>query len=147
MSVRGFLAVALATACAGCGDSGGGRAVISGKLLDDGKPFVTDAVKLRLPKGTSLPPGTVPLQITFIPEERGEMYITTITDQATGGFRLTGTDGKGVKPGKYKVGIQVNTGPGTPDALRGKYSAEKTPIQVELKAGEEVVIDLAKVKG
>lgn len=124
------------------------KAVVRGKLLDNGKPFTPEGVRMKLPKGASLPPGSNPLQIMFIPlDANGETYIATVTDPATGAFELAGSDGKGVRLGKYKVSVQINTGPGTPDALGGKYSPEKTTLQAELKAGEEAVIDVNKPKG
>jgi len=148
MSFLRLLPFALPLVLLGCGaPADASKTVVRGKLLDNGKPFVVDATKLKLPKGASLPPGTNPLQIQFIPEEPGEMYLTTINDPATGGFELTGSDGRGIKLGKYKVSIQLNTGPGTPDGFGGKYSPEKTPFKVEVKDGEEIVIDVNKPKG
>ncbi|MCU0703237.1 MAG: hypothetical protein MUF18_04520 [Fimbriiglobus sp.] len=135
----------LVAALAGCGPADPTpKAVVRGRLLDNGQPFSADALKARLPKGVSLPPGAQPLQVIFLPIDRGETYFATITDPAAGTFELAGSDGKGVRLGRYKVSVQVNTGPGTPDALGGKFSPEKTAITRELKDGEEVVIDLAK---
>lgn len=144
-----FLCVALLVlpfALVGCGPSDV-KVVVRGRLLENGQPFTADPSKVKLPKGAALPPGVQPLQIMFIPVERGETYIATVTDPASGKFEVTGSDGRGVKPGKYKVSVQINTGPGTPDALGGKYSPEKTTINREVKEGEELVIDLAKPAG
>jgi len=139
-------AVIVSFALVGCGPKAEPKVRVSGRLLDNGQPFTADSAKLKLPKGTSLPPGVQPLQVMFIPVETGETYIATVTDASAGKFELTGSDGKGVKPGKYKVSVQVNTGPGTPDALGGKFSPEKTTITREVREGEELVIDLAQFK-
>lgn len=140
-------ALVVSFALVGCGPKAEPKALVRGRLLENGQPFTADPARLKLPKGTSLPPGVQPLQIMFIPIEAGETYIATVTDPSAGKFELTGSDGKGVKPGKYKVSVQINTGPGTPDALGGKFSPEKTTITREVKEGEELVIDLAKPTG
>jgi hypothetical protein len=66
-------------------------------------------------------------------------------DQSNGTFTVPGPEGKGIKPGQYKIAITATVG--GPDYFGDKFSEEKTPIVREVKAGEDIVIDLAKPNG
>ncbi|MBN9118435.1 MAG: hypothetical protein J0I06_04605 [Planctomycetes bacterium] len=136
----GFGLALLVASLAGCTPAADGRAVVRGKLLDNGKPFALDTTKLKLPPGaTGLPPGSRPLSLTFL-AEGGEQFPANVTDAGT--FEVVGPDGKGIKPGRYKVAITA--GAGGPDYFGGKFAPDKTQIVREVKPGEEVVIDVAK---
>ncbi len=143
-----MLTVTVIAYLSGCGSGAtpDGRTVVKGRVVENGNPFVPDPAKLKLPKGTSLPPGTNLLQVTFIPTTGGDT-VPAIVNPSDGSFTVSGADGKGIKPGVYKIAVTANTGPGTPDLLGGKFGLENTPIAREVKPGEEVVIDVAKAKG
>ncbi len=54
-----------------------------------------------------------------------------------------------LKPGQYRIAVLAKAGaaPDTPDYFKGAYSPERTQILREIKAGEEIVIDLSKPQG
>jgi hypothetical protein len=137
---------------AGCGSSSDGpTTLVKGKLLENGKPFTLDQSRIPLPKGATAPPPGGPslLRISFIPVNGTEQFMATV-DAATGEFQVPGTEGKGIKPGQYKVAITAATTlspDGKGDYFGGKLSADKTPIVREVKPGEEIVIDVAKPQG
>ena len=133
----------LAVLVAGCGGTDD-RVKVQGKLLDNGKAFSLDASKLKLPPGaTGLPPGTKPIQIIFVPAEGGDTS-SAIVSETDWTFTVSGPDGKGIKPGKYKIAVTGGAGGGSPDYFGGKFSLDRTPIVRDVKAGEAIEIDVAK---
>ncbi len=117
-----------------------GRTKPRGRILENGLPIKVDTSKL--------PPGDPGLQVTFIrigSVDAGAEYEATITDAANCSFELIGTDGKGIPPGEYRVAVTLAPH-GSPDLLKGQFSREKSKIQIEVKPGEDVVIDVAKYK-
>ncbi|AWM41919.1 hypothetical protein GobsT_69540 [Gemmata obscuriglobus] len=147
-----FLAICAAS---GCGGSQGNRddsprGVVNGKLVDNNKPFALDASKVPVPKGArSLPPGVSgALSIVFISSDTKESYTADVNADA-GTFQVKGIDGKGIKAGRYRIAVTGRMGisPDTPDYFGGKFTPEKTQILRDVKAGDEVVIDVAKPQG
>ena len=58
---------------------------------------------------------------------------------------MKGPDGKGIKPGKYKISLTGS--PGQPDPFGGKFTPDKTKIVRDVAAGAEIVIDVSKPEG
>lgn len=138
-----FAALVLGTALlTGCGADG--RITVKGKLMDKDKPFVIDAANPKQTGGKGTPPGTRPLVIAFYPAEGGDMIGANV-DASAGTFTVNGPDGKGIKPGRYK--ITVTGSPGSPDPFNGKFTPEKTQIVRDVKPNEEIVIDVSKPTG
>jgi len=139
---------------AGC--SGGSEesdtVVVKGTLLDNGNPFVFDESKMKLPEGaTAPPPGSSGLRIVFMLIETKEQFQAKYNPEKST-FEVKGAKGKGIKPGLYKVAITANYAPTgkssqNNDYFDSKFSLEKTQIKVEVKAGQDITIDLAKPKG
>lgn len=126
---------------AGCGSSAPKKVLIKGKLLEGANPFVLDASKLKLPAGAKgMPPGSLPLRVTFIPAEDGEISPANV-DASTGTFTVSLT------PGSYRVSVVASAEMGAPDYFGGKHSPERTQIRKDVKEGEEIVIDLSKPQG
>lgn len=158
MNRRILYIVAWAVAAAGTWGCGGtsdsGRVVVKGRLLENGKPFTLDTAKLlgAAQKGDyPPPPGIQPnsvLQITFISLEGNETHLATVNPEA-GTFEVRGPDGKGIKPGRYKIAVTAGLGltPDAGDYFKGRYAAEKTRIIRDIKPGEDVEIDVAKPQG
>jgi hypothetical protein len=121
-------------------------------LVEKGQPFFLDQSKVPLPKGaTGVPPGvegSSVLQVTFIDAQTGESFDAKTYPEA-GTFEVTGADGKGIKPGRYRIAVTARYGFGedTPDYFRGRFTPEKTQIVRDIHAGEDVVIDIAKPNG
>jgi len=147
MSVRSFAlaasAFAIAVLLAGCGSRGGvaeGRTKPVGRVLDNGLPIKA--------KTDNLPPGDPGMRVIFIRlggVKAGEETEAQIISAADATFELIGADGKGIEPGKYRVAVTL--GPfGSADQLGGKYTREKSPIEIDVKSGEDLVIDVAKFK-
>jgi len=137
----------------GCG--GGKEAdlvVVKGRLVDKGQPFALDANKVPLPKGAhGTPPGTSgssALQVIFISGDTKEQFPAS-TNADAGTFEVLGYEGKGIKPGRYKIAVvgRIGISPDTPDYFKGLFTPEKTQILRDVKAGEEVVIDISKPQG
>src|SRR6478735_7126418 len=100
-----FAAGLAAVLAAGCGGAADDRIPVGGKLVDGGKEFAFDMTKAKLPPGASgFPPGANPVQITFIPAEGGDSS-SAVVNTSGWTFTVPGKDGKGIKPGKYKVAV------------------------------------------
>ncbi|MCS7021217.1 MAG: carboxypeptidase-like regulatory domain-containing protein [Gemmataceae bacterium] len=122
------------------GGVGEGRTKPRGRILENGLPIKIDTSKL--------PPGDPGLQVTFIKlggVDAGTEYEAVVTDSANGAFELIGKDGKGIPPGKYRVVITLAPF-GSEDMLKGRFSRERSKIEIEVKPGEDVVIDIAQYK-
>jgi hypothetical protein len=148
-----LLSAGLAGCSGGGKDGGGGKPfIVKGKLVDNGRPFALDESKVPLPKGGhGVPPGITgssTLQVTFIAAETKEQFSANANADA-GTFEVKGPDGKGIKPGRYRIAVtaQLGFGPDTPDYFKGMFTQEKTQILRDIKEGEEVVIDVAKPQG
>ncbi len=126
----------------GCGSSGRqtaeGRSKPKGRILENGLPIQI--------KAKNLPPGDPGMTVTFIKvgtADAGEEIEAQIIDAAEGSFELIGADAKGIPPGKYRVEI-IMAPVGGNDHFKGKYKRDKSKIEVEVKEGEDLVIDVAK---
>jgi hypothetical protein len=134
-------AIGLVLVLSGCGDEFDGRAVIRGKLVEGPNPFVLDQSKLKLPAGaTAVPPGARPLAVIFIAEDKTQFQ--AVVNPETGAFELPGPDGKGIRPGRYKVAITC--GVGGADYFNNKFAPDRTKVVRDVKEGEEVVIDVSQ---
>ena len=141
--VGAALALGAAVLLVGCGSDG--RTVVKGKLVEKDKPFTIDLSNAKAgPGGKGVPPGTRPLVMAFHPAEGGDQ-IGADVDAATGTFEVRGGDGRGLKPGRYK--ISLGGPPGAADPFNGKFSREKTQIVRDVNLGEEIVIDVSKPQG
>jgi hypothetical protein len=114
----------------GCG--GDGRVNARGRIVKNGQPF-------QLGEGEGL-------RIVFYPPEAAgatyESYVA-VFDKADGSFRVTGKDGKGLPPGKYRVALEHLKQ--KKDLFKGFYSGKQTPIIREVTDSyHEIVIDLDK---
>lgn len=144
LSAAARAAAALVCICAlSCADKSApaeGRVKPRGRLLENGLPLKVDT--------TNMPPGDPGMKITFVrlgSADAGEEIAARIFEAAEGSFELIGADGKGIPPGKYRVTVTV--GPeGGADRLKGKYSRDKSKIEVEVKEGQDLVIDVANYK-
>ena len=58
-----------------------------------------------------------------------------------GAFEIVGQDAKPIPPGRYRVAVGLGREGGT-DELQGKYGPQNSPIEVEVRPGEDLVIDL-----
>jgi hypothetical protein len=115
---------------AGCG---GDLVKAKGKLLKDGKPFV--------------PGEKEAVRIVFVPVDRVEgkeqnMYPAEFKPE-DGTFKVVGSTGTGLPPGKYRVAIELARGKDRVDVLKGKFAPGNSPIVREVKNSSDVlVIDL-----
>jgi hypothetical protein len=120
-----------------------GNVIAKGVILKNGLP-------LKPTGGTSgnLPPGDPGLQVIFVKLgtiDAGLEIPASIVSSEAGTFQLVGPEGKGIPPGKYRV-VVVLAPYGSNDELKGKYGRDNSPIEVEVKKGEDLVIDLAQYK-
>ena len=116
--------VALSAIAIGCGPAkiGNDGVTVRGKVVKAGLPLEVPRRDIGL--------GSVPM--TLIPEDASlESHSFLVAED--GSFELVGAD-QGIAPGKYKVAVlQQNEGPGS-DLLNGKFSAETTPITIDVPA-------------
>ncbi len=85
----------------------------------------------------SLP--SIPAPPASLPLDPGESYTVTRDVVIPQDVNLV--------PGTYKITIGAGAGMNSPDYFGGKFSQEKTQIKREIKAGEDIVIDVAKPQG
>jgi hypothetical protein len=141
----------LGVVAAGCSNKADEpKTIVKGKLVDGGKPYSFGPKS----KGAAAPPppgaegAASGLRIQFTPAEGGDTF-NAFVDAETGAFEMKGHDGKGIKPGKYKIilGTPMYV-PGTPttnEPFGGKFSREKSQIEREVTLdGPEIVIDVSK---
>ena len=142
-------------AAVGCSTSSNEpSAVVKGKLVDGDKPYTFASRKV---KGVApvVPPGGVAsgtaLQIVFSPVDGGDLFFADLNGE-TGTFEVKGHDGKGIKPGKYKIHIELpNALPGVSDApevFGGKFNRDRSKIERDVAIdGPDIVIDVSKSAG
>jgi hypothetical protein len=152
-----FLLFPTALAMAGCGSSQAIR--VQGKLTKGGAKYSVPADQRLNLTFYSMEP--------FKDEKRtilaGEAYMAVYQSE-DGTFTVSGPDGRGIPPGKYRVSLtQQLTREAVDkknenlkrnqkiferdtDMLQGRYS-EGSPIVVEIKDSSEVAIDLDNPKG
>src|SRR4051812_38725519 len=87
-------AALLALLPTGCGGTPG--VVVKGKLVYNGEPVPGTRWKLG--------PGDPGITINFYPLEPGPEE-QAVFDAATGTFEVRGAEGKGIRPGKYKITV------------------------------------------
>ena len=132
--VVSFVLLLLVALTAGCGS---GRVKARGRLLRDGQPLPADE------------PGVV--HLVFIPlaeanpaAPEGSFVAEFHRSDAT--FRVTGRDGRGIPPGKYRIAVQVNRN--RKDVFGGAFNAVNSPFVREVtSSGDEIVLDLEKPQG
>jgi hypothetical protein len=136
------IALVLALAAAGCTATDApapipSRIVPKCRIVKNGTP-----VK---PPGRNLPPGDSGFQLTFIrigSDDAPKAIQALLFAEEPGTFELLGQDGKVIPPGRYRVAIFL--GPeGGKDALEGKFGRDNSPIEVEIREGEDLTIELA----
>ena len=137
-----IVAALLSHSLVGCSPSNKtaeGRTKPKGRILENGLPIKV--------KTGNLPPGD---------RDVGDLHQDRLSRcragdrgpdhrRAEGSFELIGPDAKGIPPGKYRVAV-VLAPYGGRDFFKGKYSREKSKIEVEVKEGEDLVIDVANYK-
>ena len=57
---------------------------------------------------------------------------------------MAGLDGNGIKPGKYRVAVYQYDPYPQNDKLGGKFSKDKTPINVEVTSAQDFPIELSQ---
>ena len=120
---------------------------LKGKIVDNGKPWAFDEAKVKYPKGVSAPPGVRgagggSIQLAFISMEGKDVSYAQLDTEA-GTFQLLA-----IKPGKYKIALySTSPGAGGSDPFGNKFTQDKTQIVRDIVGGEELVIDISKVKG
>jgi hypothetical protein len=124
---------ALVMLVAGCGD---GMLTPKGRVVKSGAPI-------------TLKPGE-DLGVFFYPlTDDGKLGTTVypaLFQAADSSFRVTGSDRRGMPPGKYRVAVKLKLN--KKDLFKGAYDMTNSPfvIDVDSKIGE-IVIDLDKPKG
>lgn len=114
----------------GCGSAKKDEILVKGKVHRKGEV---------LKVGNKVPGGHA-VEVAFLPEGGGDPK-SALADPNTGEFRLLN---RGISAGKYKVAV-YQYDPRPEDKLNGAFSAEKTPIVVEITgADQELDIDLSK---
>jgi hypothetical protein len=124
------------------------KVAFKGKLVDKGQPWSYDASKVKLPKGTSMPPGlnaggNSAVKLTLSPVQPGVPAINVNINESDGTFVVPE-----ILPGKYKFAITFSANVGTgSDPFGNKFTAENTKIIRDINGGEEIEIDISKPQG
>jgi hypothetical protein len=107
------------------------------KLLHDGRPLEVEGREVAI--------GYVAIRLYPLTGE--SVAAEPASDdlvEADGTFVILGREGKGVPPGKYRVEV-MQYDPYPTDVLRGRFSKENSPIEVEVTGEKEPLqIDLAE---
>jgi len=139
-----FLAVVCGSVAVGCGPGGGGGVVAKGKLLDGGTPAAIPDYK----------ESSNCYELEFFPLDASGNLAVARSYRATvaqdGSFSVTDQTGKGgIPPGKYRVAVarigQAGGGEAE-DLWQGKFGRQVSPFTCEVKAGEEITIELKGAK-
>jgi hypothetical protein len=129
-------------AVVGCAPAGLPTTAAPGKVIPRGR-LLQDGLPLR-PPVAQLPPGDPGYRVVFIKLRgpgAGTALRASLDPGGAGTFRLIGPEGRGIAPGRYRVAVFL--GPeGGADAFQGKYGRENSRIEVDVRAGQDVVIDL-----
>jgi hypothetical protein len=128
---RILLAMSCVVVClvaTGCGD---GMLKTQGRLVKSGQSFIPGEGEF--------------IQILFVPifpdGKPPPDYYAAVVDQATGTFRPSGKDGKGMPPGKYRLSIELMKE--RKDQFKGSFDAENSPFIYDVDASTpEIVVDL-----
>jgi hypothetical protein len=113
----------------GCGTRGYSR--VTGKVVENGKPVTVSE------KGV--------IQVALVPEGGDNTSGFGTTVKSDGTFVVNKrADGNFPSAGKYRVGVQVYDPYPGDDKYAGKFIAAKSPIIVEIKGDDELVVDVGK---
>src|SRR5262249_45096027 len=114
-------------------------------LAGCGKPMLK--TKGRVVKGGApfLPGQGEFVRVTFVPVVEGSRpardFFVAEVDPSTSNFHVSGKDGRGMPPGKYRVAIELDHK--RSDLLKGKFDAEKSPFVFDIDSRtKEIVVDL-----
>ncbi len=128
----------LAAMATGCGD---GRFVASGRLTKNGEPYV-------VPENETVHLALVRVQDGTPSGNSGDSFGTYVAlfDKQSGTFRVTGADGKGLPPGKYRVTLEVLKN--KKDVLKGAFGIDNSPLVREVTGkADELNLDLEHPNG
>jgi hypothetical protein len=125
-----MLAVGLLVGLVASGCSGG-LTRAKGRVIKGGEPY-------HPPEGGSLLIDFAP--VDSLDSSHSDSYAAQY-DPTDGTFKVVGKDGKGLPPGKYRVGIQLMKK--KEDLLGGQLTTSKSPLLFDV-AGDDIVIDLDK---
>jgi hypothetical protein len=126
------LCLVLVLVSTGCDSSKGTSP--KGKIVKGGQPL---AVKSKGP----IPPGTKHLVVELIGENGTSESVVVGEDNSS--FTVVGAEGKGVKPGKYKLAVQFFDPDRPNDQLKGAFNTQNTKLTVTIEAGKDIgTIDL-----
>lgn len=59
-----------------------------------------------------------------------------------GSFEVPGVRGKGIPPGKYRIGVALPAGKNGSDRLNGAYAGNASPFVRNVTGAEDVILDL-----
>jgi hypothetical protein len=128
--MRPVSAIVLVFVCllaAGCGS---GNLKPQGRLLKKGAPYV--------------PAEGETVHLAFFPDDEDQpdrgSYPAEM-NREDGTFRVLGTDGRGLPPGKYRATVQIMKN--RKDILQGAYGRTRSPFSIDLtSATGEITLDL-----
>lgn len=136
-----LLPVAILLACVlitGCGGAPVEKTYkVSGSVTDNGQPLVVAGADI----------GVGMVQVLFYlqqPDGTQASEWESAKVDAAGKFSLLGKDGRGIKPGKYRIAVrQWDPYPQT-DKLGGKFDEKNSPIIREINGDTTLELDIAK---
>lgn len=132
-----ILGFALAALCTGCGGKAPLGPTLEGKLTKEGKPLQVHPMV-----------GWIEMNLVPAGEPTADPQSASV-DKKDGSYKIRGTKELGIKPGKYKVVVRQFDEKPEVDLLNGKFSKEKTPIEVEVTAQggvQKFDVELSKYK-
>lgn len=120
------LLLVVALFAAGCGSD---TVRVSGRLVNNGRPYAASQAGDQ--------PDTLSIDLT------GNGFVFPATVGPDGRFTIPGSAGAGVPRGSYKLTV-LHTGfmGAGGDRLKGRYTADTTPLTLDLTKSAELVVDV-----
>jgi hypothetical protein len=86
------------------------------------------------------------VQVIFLPLEEGNRLGDPEQAEVNpdGTFHIRGRDGDGIRPGRYRVSVQQLDPYPNVDRLKNQFGDTNSPIVVDVTAGQNIDIDLAR---
>jgi hypothetical protein len=132
-----FIALLVLVTPAGCAKTS--SVVVKGKLIYNGQVIRLDRWKAAA--------GELGIQVSSYPLEPGPVEPATY-DAVTGAFEVRGSDGKGIRPGRYKITVTSGAW-GEGEMFQGRFNYDNSPITRDVGGSGpvEMTVDLANPTG
>src|SRR5437773_8249384 len=136
---RWLFLVALGLLLSGC-STGSKKFQVKGRVTSSGQPLRIESQPAHLGR----------IAVSFFPIGDGDHVAagmqSAVVNQDDGTFKVEGTDGKGILPGRYRIYI-YHYDPMPQDKLKGQFAEGKSQIERDVAGGEEINLEVSTPTG